>query len=396
MTRKDFLKNMATVGVASPFLATLFASCDQKVDFYENVNYNFDGKILIIGAGSAGLIAGHILSQNNIDFQILEASSVFGGRVKRIEGFADFPIDLGGEWIHTDPSILGKLLNDPSTDADIEVVSYSPETISTWKDGKLKKRNIFSHFYGEYKFKNTTWYGFFEKYIVPGFSEKIIYNSPVKEIDYTGNNVVVTTNNGEIYEADKVLVTVPVNILKSDLIEFSPALPSEKINALDQIDMPEGIKVFMEFSERFYPDLIIEDGLFGDMEKLFYDAAFRKDSERNIYALFSVGYNTSFYTNMTEEEIIKQLLSELDEIFDGKASQTYIKHVIQNWSKEPYIQGSYSHYGSNSGSIIETMTQPLDNKVYFAGEAFNINGDTATVHGAGESSYQMVEVMLKG
>ena len=38
-------------------------------------------KVLIIGAGAAGLAAGHALAQRGIDFQILEASDRIGGRL---------------------------------------------------------------------------------------------------------------------------------------------------------------------------------------------------------------------------------------------------------------------------------------------------------------------------
>ena len=57
-------------------------------------------KIIVIGAGAAGLTAGHLLEQRGIEFEILEAAPIYGGRVRKLEGFADFPIDLGAEWIH--------------------------------------------------------------------------------------------------------------------------------------------------------------------------------------------------------------------------------------------------------------------------------------------------------
>jgi len=57
-------------------------------------------KICIVGAGVAGITAGHLLAEQGIDFDILEAHSTHGGRLKKLEGFADFPIDLGAEWIH--------------------------------------------------------------------------------------------------------------------------------------------------------------------------------------------------------------------------------------------------------------------------------------------------------
>ena len=49
--------------------------------------------------GFAGITAGHILQKQGIDFQILEAASTHGGRVKKASDFVDFPIDLGGDQI---------------------------------------------------------------------------------------------------------------------------------------------------------------------------------------------------------------------------------------------------------------------------------------------------------
>lgn len=156
MTKREFIKNFATLGLTSPFITTLLSSYNKEEGFFQDFEVNFNGKVLVIGAGSAGITAGYILNEQGIDLQILEASSIHGGRVKKAGGFVDFPIDLGGEWIHTDPSILAKLSNDPQSGVDIDIITYNPQTISVWKNDKLRKRNIASNFYSEYKFKNTT------------------------------------------------------------------------------------------------------------------------------------------------------------------------------------------------------------------------------------------------
>ena len=395
MTRKEFLKNIATFGIATPFMASLLTSCNKEnIQFFEELPTNFNSKIIIVGAGAAGLMAGYILHQNNIDFQIIEASSIYGGRVKKAANFADFPIDLGGEWIHTDPSILAKLLNDPTSKAAIEVIPYSPKTISVWERGKLRKRNFAHHFYSEYKFKSTTWYGFFEKYIVPNFSDKIIYNSPITKIDYTRNEVTLKNTAGTTFSADKVLVTVPVTILQNDYIQFNPPLPDRKVAAINNIYIPDGIKAFIEFSERFYPDLTIADGRLLDAgDTIYYDAAFGKAAESHVLALFSVSDNTSAYTNLdSEAAIFDKIMGELDEMFDGQATKYYKKHIIQNWSKEPFIRGSYTHY--NDYSDMDILGEPLDNKVFFAGEALHPT-DSSTVHGAGESGFNAVVDILE-
>ncbi len=398
MRRNEFIKLISVFGIGGTMPSLFLTGCNEKDDLIPEFEVSFNGKVLITGAGAAGLIAGHILNQYNIDFQILEASSVFGGRVKDIKNFADFPIDLGAEWIHTHPSILKKLLNtNPSKDF-IDTIVYNPQTISVFKDNELKTRDLFSVFYSEYKFKDTTWYSYFDKYIVPNIKEKIIYNTPVKSINYSKDKVAVSSYSNNTFEADKVILTVPLTVLKDNDIDFNPALPPEKLEALNKVDMPDGIKVFIEFKERFYPDILGFDSVIKliDQRKgaqIYYNAAFKKDTNKHILGLFTVGEQSSVYANMeTDEALISYILDELDQVFDGKASKNYIKHITQNWSKEPYIRGSYSHY--KNYSAMDILSKSVNDKIYFAGEAYH-SKHQATVHGAGLSAYNVVEQILK-
>ena len=41
----------------------------------------------------------------------------------------------------------------------------------------------------------------------------VVLNTPVQSIDYTGESVVVTATTGQTFEADKVIVTVPLGVL---------------------------------------------------------------------------------------------------------------------------------------------------------------------------------------
>ena len=399
MTRKEFIKHTLTMGLSLPFLSSLLLESCSKDSIFPKLQTNFSGKVIIVGAGAAGLAAGYLLKRYGVDFEILEAAPVYGGRLKKAEGFADFPIDIGAEWIHTNPSILADIINNPEVKAAIDITVYNPQTIKSWNNGKLKSHNYISSFYTEWKFKNTTWFGFFEEYIVPHVLDKITLSRPITEIDYSADKVLLKTANNETYEADKVLVTIPIKILQNNQIDFVPSLPNDKIDAIDSVYMGDGIKIFVEFKERFYPDFVvfgkILQGL-NEEEKFVYDAAFRKDSGKNILALFAINEKAAAYTQLnTEAEIIAQFLRELDEIFDGKASENYVKHIIQNWSKEPYIQGAYSYsFDGKQSSIVNEIKEPVMDKLYFAGEALSIENH-ATVHGACESAYATIGKMLK-
>ena len=390
MDRLEFLKKCAILGIALPVLPQLVA-CGKDEDFV----VNFNGKVIIVGAGAAGLMAGYMLQRYNIDFQIIEASGDFGGRVKKQSNFADFPIDIGAEWIHTSPTIFASLINDKDIDGSVELIPYNPQTISTWRDNNLYQQNWKTRFYGELKFKRTTWYDFFADYIVPSIRDKIIFNEAVNEIDYQ-NDMIVTKTSNDIYTSDKVVLTTPIKVLQNNSVSFIPELPNEYKSAIDNVDFPPGIKVFVEFSERFYPDMVLDGDLGGNNEKIYYDAAFKKDSNKHVLALFYVGDNANDFTGLPDEAaIINKVLTELDQMFNGKATQFYKNHTVQNWSNEPFIQGSYSHYtNSEHENTRNTLIQPVNNKVYFAGEAI-AERDHSTVHGAGLSGYEIIEGILR-
>ncbi len=398
MNRKEFIRNSLAFGIGLPFLNTILSGCDDELIAMPEFDINFSGKVLIIGAGAAGLTAGYILQRHGIDFEIIEAAAGYGGRVKRIDDFIDLPLDLGAEWIHQSPSVLADILNDPSLDAKIDFVNYTPKTIQRYSNGKLRDLNWVSDFQSEHKFKSTTWYGFFERFMVPQIESNIRLNQPVRQVDYSGDGVVVTTNDGSSFTGDKVLITVPMTILKNASIEFTPALPSEKTDVFNRIQMDAGLKVFIEFSERFYPDALITDGFIESLTedtKTYFDAVFGKDTNRHVLGLFAINEQASVFTDLgTDQAIFEAVMRELDTIYEGKASRYYVKHVVQNWSSEPYVQGSYTYsFDGDQEEMVNTMVRPLNNKVYFAGEACSIDNQ-ATVHGACESAYTIMRDIL--
>ena len=307
------------------------------------------------------------------------------------------PIDLGAEWIHREPSVLAEIINDPTVNAHIDFVNYTPQTVQAYRNGKRRDMNWLGDLQSEYKFKSTTWYGFFEQYILPAVQDRTRLDQPVQEIDYSGDMISITTADSSVFTGEKVLITVPVSILKNGAINFVPGLPQEKINSFGKIQMDAGLKVFMEFSQRFYPDVLFFGGLgaiFQDT-KAYYDAVFRKDTSRHVMGLFAINEEAAAFTDLgSDQAIFQAVLAELDDVFDGQASQYYLNHIVQNWSAEPFIQGSYSYdFDGKQKDIVENIFEPVDEKVYFAGEALSLDNQ-ATVHGACESAYKAMARLL--
>ena len=203
-------------------------------------SYEYSGKVIIVGAGPSGLAAAKILERNQIDYLILEATDRFGGRLKKDTTLADFPIDLGAEWIHSDPIVLNKIKGVSGTTIDEDLIPYHLESAARWNGNSIKEvskaeLDFRYRFMPESKFKSSTWYDFVEENLAKSVKSKIHFNSAVTSIDYSEDEVIIKTVGGKTYEADRVLVTVSVGVLKSESIEFTPALDGKKKKAIAAI-----------------------------------------------------------------------------------------------------------------------------------------------------------------
>jgi monoamine oxidase len=360
--------------------------------------YIYDGKVIIIGAGASGLAAAKVLEQNNIDYIILEATNRYGGRLKKDTTLADFPIDIGAEWLHSAPITLNKLKGKQGEEIDEELIPYHLETVANWDGKKYKinprwQNNFMYNFMPESKFKNSTWYDFVNENIANTVKHKIQFNSPVTAIDYSGDKVIVKTKNGNTYATDRVLVTVSIGVLKSNMITFIPEVNEERKKAIEAITFHPGFKVAMKFSEKFYPDAItckVDNG-----EKGFHDISFKKDVQTNVLGFLCTGDETLRYYDLnSEEEIISSLLEELDQMFDGKATVAYSgAYIIENWGQYEFTQGTWTQALIEKKSHLKALYRPLDNRVFFAGE-INDTYKQMGVPGAILSGYYAMDKLL--
>ncbi|WP_299113869.1 FAD-dependent oxidoreductase [uncultured Winogradskyella sp.] len=395
MERNEFLKLCGLLGISLPF-QSMMASCSSS-DGNPNSGNNIPESVIIIGAGAAGMAAGHLLAQRNIDFQILEASSTYGGRMKQNTSFANFPIPLGAEWLHVQPSVFSEIVNDDSIQISTTTVGYDQNTdfgILASNGQQISLSDI--GFTIDRKFVNSTWFDFFETYILPSVESKIIYNSPINSIDYSGNQVMVTDTNGQTYNASKVIVTIPVKILQNGSVNFTPSLSNNKQQAINDVTVWNGCKAFVEFTNKFYPTFIAyitTPETAG--QKLYYDASYGQNTMQNILGLFAVGTEADTYNNLSSDNNLRDfILNELDDVFGSNiASSSYIRHTFQNWNSEPYANGAYIFDYENSNRI-NRLGQSVNNKLFFAGDAYTTGNDWSSVHAAARSAKRAVEEIL--
>ena len=58
-------------------------------------------------------------------------------------------------------------------------------------------------------------------------------NSIVKSVNYSSTNKITVSTTSKNYECDYVICSVPLGVLKSNSIEFTPALPKYKQDSIE-------------------------------------------------------------------------------------------------------------------------------------------------------------------
>lgn len=375
MDRREFVQICALLGIGVGELAGCAESSPGDALAPPDVEASRDPSVIIVGAGVAGLSAGMELARNGIDFRILEASGRYGGRARAHHDFVDYPVDLGAEWIHRvspreGPVILDELARVPASSL---AEQWKPMTGATWDGTSLHRADLLMRLWREdWRFKTTTWFDFFDRFVVPRVRDRIELGVAVTGIDWSGDRIRVDMTGQRAVETEHVIVTVPVRILMDGDIRFTPPLPASKRAAFEHVAMPGGLKLFIEFRECFYPHVVslpgATDGREG--EAIFYDESLDKDSKRHVLGLVCTGQPAEQFTrHETEAELMGHVLGLLDRMFEGAATRHYVRHVVQDWSREPFIRGTYSDFFGNE-SAVAALAADIDERIYFAGEAY--------------------------
>lgn len=202
--------------------------------------------------------------------------------------------------------------------------------------------------------------------------QDIRLNQIVSKIAYTATGVTVTTNVGT-YTADRVIVTVPLGVLKKNKISFSPALPGAYATAISKLGMGTGVlnKVVLRFPSVFWPakDWLAYVPSSAELGK-FHDW-FNPSPALNGKAVL-IGFTAGFYGQQQEAladwQIVDKAMAVLRDMFgDGIPNPT--DYQITRWDQDPFSYGSYSFFATGSTpAMVKTLTTAVANRVFFAGE----------------------------
>lgn len=202
---------------------------------------------------------------------------------------------------------------------------------------------------------------------------------PVSRIEHGGPEVVVHAD-GRTFEGDRVVVTVPLGVLRDGSVAFDPPLGAGHALAVERLAMGTLEKVAMRFPERFWPETVWQiTHVAGDRAiPVWFDFS------RHVGSPTLVGlYNPSVAPGLAAlpaEQRAGPALEALREMFGSVPDPD--ETLVTDWAGDPWAHGSYSYVPV--GATVDEMrrlAEPVSDRLLLAGEA-TVLESYGTVHAA--------------
>ena len=374
--------------------------------------------VAIIGAGAAGLGAAHALKDSGLSCVVLEARDRVGGRGHTIMAAPGITFDLGCGWLHSAnensfvkiAEELGFEINktlppwreraygkafpqeeradfirsldevfqrmhdaaktgrDAPADTCLEPGNrWNPmiDAISTYINGcELDRVSILD--FDAYEDTNVNWRvrrGYGALMAAYGAPLPLAFNCAVTLIDHSAKRVRIETSLGAL-TADKVIITVPTNLIADETIRFHPALP-DKVDAAANLPLGLADKVM----------LALDDAEALPSEGNLRAATMR--TEMGTYHLRPFGqpciegfFGGRFAKQLEDAGDGAIAAHSIDEIvsFLGNDFRRKLKPLKESrWAHDPFARGSYSHALPGHSSKRAVLAAPVDGRLFFAG-----------------------------
>jgi monoamine oxidase len=416
-------------------------------------------RVLVIGAGMAGLVAAARLAEEGAEVVVIEARDRIGGRIFTYRSLG-VPVELGAGLIHgyngnpladlldragarpffldQDEAVLlgdggaepeefelddlwddvDTIIEDAAEEADgnpdmsvAEVVdildpALAKEPIGSWALTDMIENDVGApldaisalHFDGDKAFDGP------DVLVKQGYDTllaplakglDIRLGETVSRIVTGKDGVTVETDKGR-HQAAHVVVTVPLGVLKAGSIRFDPPLPKPHVEAIAAIGFGNLGKVSVRFDRAFWPNEAHYIG-FVARERGRYAEIFNLMPSHGeaVLTLVASGAYAQTLDAMPDEAVTADVMEALQAMF-GKPQSPPKGLVRHVWSSDPFARGTYSFTATGTlPQHFDTLAKAAGPGLWLAGE-HTIFDYHGTVHGALMSGTRAAEAILKG
>ncbi|PUZ30132.1 Monoamine oxidase [Chitinophaga costaii] len=272
-----------------------------------------------------------------------------------------------------------------------------PSTASTFalRDEWMKE--------SEHQYRITTGYGPLLDYLaekIKAAGSEILLNCPVQTLQWKAGQAQALCHNDQSYTAPKAVVTLPLAMLQQnnpdETFHFSPALP-EKTAAAQQMGMGAIVKIVLQFKEAFW-----QNTPYRSMGFILSDEAFptwwtQYPEEWPVLTGWLGGLPAKAYRDAQGEHLLQLAMQSLSNIFTLPLDTLYDwleDAQVMNWTAMPYTQGSYAYATIHTHTALPILMEPVQQTLYFAGEALYEGPAMGTVEAAFSSGIRAAKQLL--
>jgi len=270
------------------------------------------------------------------------------------------------------------------------------------------------------RFNNGYSYGSLASKLVEDLpKDAVLYGREVVSINTESDPIIIKCGNGDQFEADHVIVTVPLGVLKRRCLDenllpnecslFTPTLPVEKQNAIQRMGFGHIGKVWLQFNEEIsskhkFESLMMfwlpEDKDDPIIKEKFPWATnlhvLDRATNTNLYETWIHGSTVACVESASKEEIKEGVSYILEKFLKHPVPKPVDVHM-HKWSSDPLFGGCYTIdlLTANMPTSVAALKEPINkNRVLFAGEATSLE-HFATVHGAYLTGVREADRLLK-
>jgi monoamine oxidase len=390
--------------------------------------------ILVIGAGAAGLAATRTLVDRGLSVHCIEARDRIGGRAWTDSETFGVPFDRGCAWLHSadinpwrriaaelgltvieqkqvwqgrvgdrwlgadenadwDRVIAARFASISAVGASGRDVAASTvpaergmwstvaEAVVSWytsaDSDQVSTLDIFNANDTNIDLPIVEGYGALVAHYGDGLPVSLA--TSVTRVAWGDHTVAVDTPQGTM-KARAAVVAVPTNVLASGAIRFDPPLPIAKQEAIHSIPLGNAEKVAFRIDGNPFG---MRPGTFGiaRADRSCTGGYQFHPFERPLVIGFLGGSCARELEAAGEEAMISFAIGELVQLLGADVRRHVRKSTVTRWASDPFIGGGYSAARPGHAHRRADLAAPLDDKLFFAGEACSIDA-YATCHGA--------------
>ena len=169
----------------------------------------------------------------------------------------------------------------------------------------------------------------------------------VQAIEHGAFGVRVHTERAT-FEADRVVVTLPLGVLKSGSVDFSPRLPIRKRRAIDRLAMGVLNKVWLVFPEVFWDPQAHWIGYVSEQKGRFTGwLNLASHTGAPVLLAFNAGAYGTEIEALTDDQAVEAAMRVLRTLY-GAAPEPVASRITR-WKSDPFAYGSYSYLPPGAG-----------------------------------------------